>query len=104
MASHEQYLQYILDQLSLLQDITYRKMMGEYLIYYQDKLIGGIYDDCFLLKPVPILLSFIKKPLYKKPYPHAKKMIWLKELDDKEFLAVLIRDMYESLPVKKKRK
>ena len=52
MASSKDYLDFILEQLSELDDITYRAMMGEYIIYYRGKVVGGIYDDRFLVKPV----------------------------------------------------
>ena len=52
MASTKEYLDFILEQLSGLEEITYRAMMGEYIIYYRGKVVGGIYDDRFLVKPV----------------------------------------------------
>jgi len=57
LASSKEYLDFILEQLSELNDITYKVMMGEYIIYYQGKIVGGIYDDRFLVKPVKVLFA-----------------------------------------------
>jgi len=104
MASSEEYLAFILEQLSELEEISYRSMMGEYILYYRGKIIGGIYDNRFLLKPVKAVLNQLGQPRLERPYEGAKEMILLEDLEDKSFLARLIRDMYEVLPAPKVKK
>ena len=104
MASHKDYLDYILDALSLLDEITYRSMMGEYILYYRGKIFGGIYDDRFLVKETPSSKTMIHSIKKECPYEGAKEMILIKEIDNKEFLKELIENMYEELPFPKKRK
>ena len=103
MASSESYLQFILGQLGGLEGITSRKMMGEYLLYFRGKGFGGIYDDRLLVKRTPFsarLSSDGREPL---PYPGAKPMFFVKEVDDCAFLKRLVAGMYEELPEPKKR-
>ena len=105
MASTKEYLDFVLEQLSELDEITFRAMMGEYIIYYREKIIGGIYDNRFLVKPVPAVLSFIPAHRYELPYEGAKEMILIEDIDNKEILTQLVESMYDDLPVvKKKRK
>ena len=104
MASSEEYLAFILEQLSELEEISYRSMMGEYILYYRGKIIGGIYDNRFLLKPVKAVLNQLGQPRLERPYEGAKEMILLEDLEDKSFLARLIRYMYEVLPAPKVKK
>ena len=104
MASSKEYLDFILEQLSELEEISYRQMMGEYILYYRGKIIGGIYDNRFLLKPVKAALNQLGQPRLERPYEGAKEMILLEDLEDKSFLAGLIRDMYEVLPAPKAKK
>ena len=75
MASHKEYLNFILEQLSNLEDITYRAMMGEYIIYYRGKIVGGIYDDRLLVKPVPAAISLMPDTSYELPYEGAGQML-----------------------------
>ncbi len=98
MASSEKYLQFILEQLSELEDITYRRMMGEFIIYYKGKIIGGIYDDRLLIKPVKSAISYVKTASYELPYEGAKEMLLIDEVDNKEFLKGLFDTMYDELP------
>ena len=98
MASNKNYLDLIIDQLSLLDNITYRKMMGEYIIYYQGKVIGGIYDDRFLVKKTKFALELIPNAKFEIPYLGAKEMILVEDVDNKEFLAMLIDKIYQELP------
>lgn len=72
MASSNAYLQYILGQLSELEEITYRPMMGEYIIYYRGKIVRGIYDDRLLVKPVKTAISYMPSATYELPYEGAK--------------------------------
>ena len=98
MASSKAYLEFILEQLSELEEITYRAMMGEYIIYYREKIIGGIYDDRLLVKPVKSAIRYMPTASCELPYEGAKEMLLVDEVDDKAFLTGLFRAMYEELP------
>ena len=104
MASSKDYLDYILDQLSGLDDISYRTMMGEYIIYYRGKLVGGIYDDRFLVKPVKSALAMMPDAEMELPYEGAKEMLLIDDVDNREFLRKLFEAIYEELPAPKKKK
>ena len=104
MASSKEYLDFILEQLSAPEDITYRPMMGEYILYYRGKLIGGIYDDRFLVKPVKSAVTMMPDARMELPYDGAKEMLLVDNVDDREFLQKLVRAMYPDLPAPKKRK
>ena len=104
MASSKEYLEYILEQLSELDEITYRAMMGEYIIYYQGKIIGGVYDDRFLVKPVKSAKEMMPNANMELPYEGAKEMILVDDVKDKEFLGELVEAMYEELPAPRKRR
>ena len=103
MASSKDYLDYILDQLSGLDDISYRAMMGEYIIYYRGKVVGGIYDDRFLVKPVKAALAMMPDADMELPYEGAKKMLLVDDVENREFLRELLDAMYPELPARKKR-
>ena len=102
MASSKEYLEFILGQLSELEEITYRAMMGEFIIYYRGKIIGGIYDDRLLVKPVKSAIELMPTASHKIPYEGAKKMILVDNVDDSEFLRNLIISMYDELPQPKR--
>ena len=104
MASSKEYLQFILEQLSELQEITYRAMMGEYILYYRDKIAGGIYDDRLLVKPTKSAVSYMTTATYELPYEGAKEMLLVEDIDNREFLCNLFLSMYEELPAPKKKK
>lgn len=104
MASSKDYLNYILEQLSCLEDITYRGMMGGYILYYRGKIFGGIYDNRFLVKPVKSAVALMPDAEYEIPYDGAKKMLLVEDVDDRAFLKDLVSSMYNELPVPKKRK
>ena len=104
MASSQEYLKFILDQLSDLEEISYRSMMGEFLIYYRGKMVGGIYDDRLLVKPVKAAISYMPTVQYELPYEGAKEMLLVDEVDSKEFLTGLFYAMYEELPAPKPKK
>lgn len=104
MASSKNYLEFILGQLSGLEEITYRVMMGEFLIYYRGKLAGGIYNDRLLVKPIKAAISYMPAVTYELPYEGAKEMLLVEEVDQKEFLTGLFRAMYEELPEPKPKK
>ena len=104
MASSKEYLQFILEQLNELEEITYRPMMGEFIIYYRGKIIGGIYDDRLLVKPVKSAIDYMPSAVYELPYEGAKKMLLVDEVENKEYLQGLFRAMYEELPMPKPKK
>lgn len=104
MASSKEYLEYILEQLSNPDEISYRSMMGEYLIYYRGKMIGGIYDDRFLVKPVKSAVAMMPDADRELPYEGAKEMLLVNDVENREFLRELLAAMYEELPAPKKKK
>lgn len=104
MASTKDYLDFILEQLSGLDGITYRAMMGEYIIYYKGKIVGGIYDNRFLVKPTKQAINLMPNEDYEIPYETAKPMLMVDNVDDKSFLAELFNAMYDELPAPKKRR
>ena len=104
MASSKEYLDYILEQLSELNGVTWRAMMGEYIIYYQGKIVGGIYDDRFLVKPTKSAAAMMPNTDTELPYEGAKEMLLVDNVENKEFLRELLEAMYEELPVPKKKK
>ena len=85
MASSKDYLQFVLEQLSELQEITYRAMMGEFIIYYRGKIVGGIYDDRLLVKPTKSAISYMPTLLMKFHTKTPKKCYWWKKLIIKIF-------------------
>ena len=104
MASSKEYLNYILEQLSGLDEITHRAMMGEFILYYRGKIVGGIYDDRLLVKPVKSAVAYMPAARYELPYEGAKEMLLLDEVDNKEFLTGLFNAMYDELPAPKPKK
>ena len=103
MASSKDYLDYILEQLSELNDITHRVMMGEYVLYYRGKVFGGIYDDRFLVKTTKSAIAMMPDAEMELPYEGAKEMILVDDVDNREFLRELVEAMYEELPAPKKK-
>ena len=104
MASSKAYLEFVLDQLSDLGGIAYKPMMGEYLLYYQDKIFGGIYDDRLLVKPTKSAREMLPDAPLALPYEGAKEMLLIEEIDDKSLLAALIPAIAAELPAKKKKR
>ena len=104
MPSSKEYLNFILEQLSGLEDITYRTMMGEYIIYYHGKIVGGIYDGRFLVKPVRSAIKYMPNAEYELPYDGAKEMLLVDDVDNKEYLTGLFNSMYDELPTPKPKK
>ena len=104
MASGKDYLNFILEQLSELDYISYKAMMGEYIIYYNGKIVGGIYDDRLLVKPVQAAINYMPNAEYELPYDVAKEMLLVDNVDNKEYLTGLFKAMYEELPVPKPKK
>lgn len=102
MASSREYLEFVLDQLSYLDDIRYVSMMGEYILYYKDRIFGGIYDDRFLVKITKTSKELMPNADEDIPYDGAKPMLLVDNVDDREFLKELIDSMWSELPEKKK--
>lgn len=103
MASSKEYLEYVLDQLPDAGEVSSRAMMGEYIIYYRDKVIGGIYDDRFLVKPTESAIVLLPNAEYQLPYAGAKEMLLVDDIENRAFLAVLLDAMYPELPAPKRR-
>ena len=103
MASSKGYLDFIMDQLSDLDDVTYRAMMGEYIIYYRGRIVGGIYDDRFLVKPTKSATAMMPNAVKELPYEGAKEMLLVDNVENREFLRELLEAMVEELPAPKKR-
>lgn len=104
MSSSKEYLNYILDQLAPISEISYRPMMGEYIIYYKDKIAAYICDDRLLVKPVPSAKRLLPNAPLEPPYEGAKDMLLVENVDDGEFLCSLVEEIYCELPVPKPRK
>ena len=103
MASTKEYLDFVLEQLSELDEVSSRAMMGEYILYYRGKVFGGIYDDRLLVKPVSVAVQLIPYAELELPYDGAKEIILVDDVDNREFLCELVRNMWEELPEKKRK-
>ena len=103
MASRKEYLDYVLEQLSDLEGVTHRAMMGEYLLYYQGKLFGGVYDDRLLVKPVPAARALLPDAPEEAPYEGAKPMLLVEDMEDSALLVRLVTAMEPELPAPKKK-
>ena len=101
MASSKSYLDFILEQLSELEDIRWRAMMGEYVLYYRGRVFGGIYDDRFLVKNVRSAAAMMPDAARERPYEGAKEMLLVDKVEDREFLRELLEAMYAELPAPK---
>lgn len=98
MASTKEYLDFVLEQLSGLEEINSRAMMGEYILYYRGRLFGGIYDDRLLVKPVSAAVKLMPEAKMELPYDGAKEMLLVDDVDNREFLCELVERMWEELP------
>ncbi len=103
MASTKEYLDFVLEQLTELDEVCSRAMMGEYILYYRGKVFGGIYDDRLLIKPVPVAVQLMPDATMELPYEGTKEMILVEDVDNREFLCELVRNMWEELPEKKRK-
>ena len=103
MASSREYLDFILEQLSGLENVTWKAMMGEYIIYWRGKIVGGIYDDRFLVKPTKSAIAMMPDAERELPYEGAKEML-LADVDNREFLEELLEAMYDELPAPKQKR
>ena len=104
MASSKEYLEFILEQLPGSNDTSYRAMMGEFIIYYLGKVVGGIYDDRILVKTTKSALTMMPNADMEVPYEGAKEMILVDDVENREFLRELLEAMYKELPAPKKKK
>ena len=104
MASKKEYLEFVLEQLSQLEGITYKAMMGEFILYYQGRIFVGIYDDRFLVKPTGSAKRLMPAAPLELPYEGAKPMLLVEDIDDRQFLCGLVEAMLDDLPEPKKKK
>ena len=104
MASSRSYLDFVLDQLSGVPDVTWRPMMGEYLLYCRGRVFGGIYDDRFLVQPTPSARRMMPQAETELPYEGAKELLLVDRIEDRDFLAALVEAMIPELPAPKRRK
>lgn len=104
MASSKAYLHFILEQLSDLNAVSYRLMMGEFILYYRGKIVGGIYDDRLLVKKTRNALELMPEAICELPYEGAKEMLLVNEVDSKAFLTNLFEVMYDELPSPKQKR
>ena len=104
MASSREYLEFVLEQLSEVGNISYRAMMGEFIIYCQGKVVGGIYDDRFLVKPTDSAKKLMPEAPYELPYEGGSKMLLVEDIDNRIFLRELLKCMVEELPLSNRRK
>ena len=98
MSSGKEYLSFVLDQLSSLDGISYKAMMGEFIIYCRGRITGGIYDDRFLVKATPSALRLMPDAQRVSPYPGAKEMLLADNIDDRDRLCELISAIAEEIP------
>ena len=103
MASTKEYLDFVIEQLSGMDEISYRSMMGEYILYYRGRVFGGIYDNRLLVKPVPTAVKLMPDAPMELPHDGAKEMILVDDVDNREFLCKLVESMWEELPERKRK-
>lgn len=101
MASSKEYIEFVLDQCN---GLSARAMMGEYVLYYGGKVVGGVYDNRLLVKPTPSAKALMPNAEYQLPYEGAKEMLLVEDIENRDFLRQLFEAMYEDLPEQKKRK
>ena len=104
MASTKEYLDFVMEQLAGLDGVTARAMMGEYILYYQGRIVGGVYDDRFLVKATPAALAMLPGAPRELPYEGAKEMLLVDRIEDRGFLEELLEAMLPELPAPKKKK
>ena len=104
MASSKDYLNYVLEQLEGIDGVSYRPMMGEYVLYYKEKVFGGIYDNRLLVKPVKAAAALMPDAPLELPYDGAKEMLMVENAEDRAFMAELLNAMYDELPAPRKKK
>lgn len=104
MPTNKDYVEYIMEQLSPLEEATSRAMMGEYVLYYKGRIVGGIYDNRLLVKPVAAAQAYMPDAKYEIPYDGAKEMLLVENVDSREYLCSLLKAMYPELPEPKPKK
>ena len=104
MATSKEYLIFIEEQLSGVEGITYRQMMGEYIVYYNGRIAAYICDNRFLVKPVPAAVAMLPGAIYEPPYEGAKDMILVENVDDSNLMKKLFYAIYDELPESKKKR
>ena len=104
MGTSKEYLEFVLEQLSHIEDITSRQMMGEYMIYHRGKLMAYVCDNRFLVKPVKSALELMPNAPRELPYEGAKEMLLVEELENREFMSTLFERIYDELPLPRPRK
>ncbi len=104
MASDKEYLEFILEQLSGAQDVSYRSMMGEFIIYCRGRVVGGIYDNRFLIKPTKSALEMMPDAERELPYEGAKEMLLVDNPEDRDFMCRLVEAVCGEVPEPKKKK
>ena len=102
MATSRQFLDYVLEQLSGLEQVRVRPMMGEYLFYYRDRYAAGLCDNRLLVKPVPSARSLLPDAALEPPYEGAQPMLAVDCLEDREKLERLFTAILDELPPPKK--
>ena len=103
MATSKEYLQYILEQRGGIDEISHRAMMGEYVIYCKGKVVGGLYDNRFLIQPVKSARELLPDAPLEEPYPGAKEMLLVTEPEDSQLMEKLLNSVADELPAPKKR-
>ena len=103
MASSREYLDFIMEQLSEAGDVSFRAMMGEYILYYRGKVIGGIYDDRFLVKDTKDAAAMMPDAERELPYEGAKEMLLVNDVENRDFLKALLYALYDELPASKRK-
>ena len=101
MASSKEYIDFILEQCN---GLSARAMMGEYVLYYSDKVVGGVYDNRLLVKPITSAKALMPSAEYQLPYEGAKEMLLVEDIENRDFLRQLFEAMYDELPETKRRK
>ena len=103
MPSTKEYMNFVMDQLSELDGVSYRAMMGEYVIYYRGKVVAGVYDDRFLVKPTPGAAKILPNAPMEIPYPGGKPMIMVEDIENRELLHRLFDAICGDLPAPKRK-
>ncbi|MDE6585638.1 MAG: competence protein TfoX [Clostridia bacterium] len=104
MATSKDYLDYLLERLGNNPDVRIRPMMGEYLLYFRDKLVADICDNRLLIKPVSAVKELVPETEMQPPYDGAKPHIYIEDIDDGEFVLKLFETAYANLPAPKPKK
>ncbi len=102
MPTSKEFMDFILEQCP--EGVSCRAMMGEYVLYYRDRVAGGVYDERLLVKPVEAAVSMTPDPRFELPYPGAKALLAVDSVDGRDFLAAHLPAIYGQLPAPKPKK